>query len=87
MNPSQCIEPSSRLRRGFAIGIALFSLLLLFALGSWAWLLRDGLGPDSIESSGTEAFLRFFSYFWPGALLCLVLFVIAFFIGRHQTSS
>jgi hypothetical protein len=85
MNPRQSIAPTFTLRRGLAVGIAAFSSLLLLALGAWTWLLRDGLGPDSIESSGIEALRRFFSDFWPFALLGLVLFVIAFIIGRHQS--
>ena len=85
MNTRQSIEPSSRLRRSVAVGITVFSALLLLALGSWTWLLRDGLGPDSIESSGIEASRRFFTDFWPVALFCFVLFVIAFLIGRGQS--
>ena len=84
MNPRQSIAPTFTLRRGLAVGIAVFSSLLLLALGAWTWLLRDGLGPDSVESSGIEALRRFFSDFWPVALFCLALFVIALFIGRHQ---
>lgn len=53
-------------------------------LGAWTWRLRDGLGPDSIESSGFEALRRFFSDFWPVALACFLLFGVALFMSRHQ---
>lgn len=36
---------------------ALFLSVLLFVL-PFAWILRDGLGPDSVDSSGLEAILR-----------------------------
>ena len=78
---------SFRFRRIIAFDIALSSSLILFALGSWCWLLRDGLGPDSIESSGGEALRRFIADFWPVALLCLVLFAIAFFVAPRQSST
>ena len=87
MNVSQSNEPSRILRYSAAVGISLFSLLLLFALGGWTWLLRDGLGPDSIESSGVEAVRRFMSDFWPIALFCNFLFAIAFFLARGQSSA
>lgn len=85
MKPRQSIAPTFTLRRGLAVGIAVFSSLLLLTFGAWTWLLRDGLGPDSIESSGIEALRRFSSDFWPVALLCFALFVIVFLIGRHQS--
>jgi len=87
MNPPQSNEPPRRLRRSVAVGISVFSLLLLLALGGWTWLLRDGLGPDSIESSGFEALRRFMSDFWPIASFCIFLFAIAFFLGRGETSA
>jgi hypothetical protein len=40
-----------------------FALLLvalaLVAAGGWSWLLRDGLGPDMVISSGGRALARF----------------------------
>lgn len=85
MNPQQGSAPTFKLRPNIAVGMAVFSSLLLLALGTWAWLLRDGLGPDSVESSGIEALRRFSSDFWPVALLCFALFVTAFFNGRRQS--
>jgi hypothetical protein len=84
MNQQPNVEPPSRFLRGVAIGLSSFSLLLLLALGAWTWFLRDGLGPDSVESSGVEALRRFLSDFWPVAAFCFFLFGIAFLIARHQ---
>jgi hypothetical protein len=87
MNSHPSIEPTPRLGRGIAIGIAVFSSLVGIVLGAWTWLLRDGLGPDSVESSGIEAWRRFSTDFWPVAVFCFVIFAIAFFIARRQSST
>jgi hypothetical protein len=68
-----------------AFGIASFSLLILIASGAWDWALRDGLGPDSIESSGIEAWQRFISATWPTAVLCFALFGVAFIVAPRQS--
>lgn len=50
------------------------SLLLLTLLGvvPFAWILRDGLGPNSVTSNGLDALVRAFTTFYAGpALLCL----------------
>jgi hypothetical protein len=86
MNSQPSIEPTPRFGGCIAIGIAAFSLLVGIVLGAWTWFLRDGLGPDSIQSSGIKAWRRFSAEFWPVAVFCLVLFAIAFFIGRRQPS-
>lgn len=78
------MESSVKFRRTMAFGIAIASALILLFVGCWYWCLRDGLGPDSIESSGFEAWRRFSSDFWPVAAFCLVLFGIAFFIAARQ---
>lgn len=60
---------------------ALFEVLLLawMALGLFAWILRDGLGPDSVESQGFEAIARMFWTFWwgPSGLLLAGLWLPA----------
>ncbi len=73
-------------RRIIAFGIAVSSLLIFLLLGSWCWFLRDGLGPDSIESSGSEAWRRFSTDFWPVALFCFVLFGVAFWVAPRRPS-
>ena len=84
MSPRLRIESSLSFRRMMAFGIASFSLLVLVALGSWSWLFRDGLAPGFVPSSGFEALRRFFADFWPVAVFCLVLFVIAFFVAPRK---
>lgn len=61
--------------------------MLLFGFGYWAWAFRDGMKAGFVESSGTEAWRRFFADFWPFGLLCLGLFLLAFFIARPRAVS
>ena len=85
MNSRQSIEPVSRFRFGLAIGLSVFSALLFLGIGTWTWFLRDGLGPDSIESFGAEALRRFITDFWPVAAFCLFLLVVAYFVAPRHT--
>ena len=48
-----------RLRRRAAVAGSMLLLLHVTSAAYWAWLLRDGLGPDSIRSSGRVAWQRF----------------------------
>ena len=51
---------------------ALVDAMLVFAviaLAPFAWLMRDGLGPDAVESSGTQALSRCFMTFYSGPIL------------------
>ena len=53
-----------------------FGTIGLLAVSLWAWLLKDGLGPDSVESHGWRALERF----WAGAgwaLLAPTVLIIA----------
>ena len=50
------------------------SLLLITVLGvaPFAWILRDGLGPDSVTSNGFDALIRASMTFYAGpTALCL----------------
>ena len=63
---------------------ALVDALLVFAaiaLVPFAWVLRDGLGPDSVTSSGGEAISRWFMTFYCGPIL-IVLAALAFVCRR-----
>lgn len=44
------------------------TLLLIVLLGPLAWILRDGLGPSSTESSGLQAFEKMLGTFYWGPL-------------------
>ena len=62
--PNQITEAGKAIRSTVYFTIVLSGLLLglfIVAFGSWAWLLRDGFGPDSIKTSGAEAIV---SAFW-----------------------
>jgi hypothetical protein len=42
----------------------LLAILFLFGATFWCWLFRDGMGPDSLETStGVHAWLRFWDSF------------------------
>jgi hypothetical protein len=41
----------------------------VLALAPFAWLMRDGLGPDAVESSGVAAIGRWFWTFSTGPIL------------------
>ena len=73
----------SRLALGF---VFLSSLAALAWAGFWNWLLRDGLGPDSVTSTGLEALRRFGSdLLFPGGVCGLIIAVaIVRFFLRHR---
>jgi len=49
-----------------------FILVWVFAVGPMCWILRDGLGPDAVETTGWNAVERFFlTFFWGPVLICL----------------
>lgn len=52
-----------RTRRMFIVSFSLLTLSLL-VWGGVIWFLRDGLGPDSVESQGLLAWTRFLGFFW-----------------------
>lgn len=56
----------------FRVMAALSSTTLIF-WGWWAWFLRDGMGPDSIESRGAQALVRFLGELWIPATLWALL--------------
>ena len=42
---------------------------VIIALVPFAWILRDGLGPESITSTGINAIIRTFFTFYSGYIL------------------
>jgi len=56
--------------------LGIFVGLVVYAYGSWAWLMRDGLGPNAIETSGSAAIVRTFwcMYFGPVSLVIVLTF-------------
>jgi hypothetical protein len=66
-----------------AIALRVVELLLGFVLACWvlfvapfAWILRDGLGPNAIDSTGGMAVARFLVTFWWGPVALLMVLVI-----------
>ncbi len=65
----------------------LFSALTVWSMvGLIAWVVRDGLGPDSVESHGWEALTRFcWTFYWAPVFVALAatatLFALSF--RRH----
>lgn len=59
------------------------ALLLLAVIGiaPLAWVLRDGLGPNAVDSFGMAAFWRWFQTFWVGPLI-IVLATLVFALHR-----
>jgi len=57
--------------------------LAIIALLPFAWLMRDGLGPDSTTSSGLQAISRCFMTFYSGPIL---IGLIALAVVCHCTA-
>jgi len=78
-------------RRWRCDAVSVVRALLIAALAAWApcgalaWILRDGLGPDAVESHGWEALVRcFWTFHWGPvlALLGLMTVVLSRRVGR-----
>jgi hypothetical protein len=69
---------------GFLLSIALIVFWLSLCL---SWFLRDGMGSDSIQSSGSVAFHRFWGDFWIIPIFTIPLGVIGFVILYRALSS
>lgn len=58
-------------------------LVWLIGTGGFAWILRDGLGPDAVSTAGESAFARtFWTFYW--GPVCLALLVVDFFWWRNR---
>ena len=63
--------------------LAVFVLVVL--VGPLVWILRDGLGPDSTDSSGWEAVGRmFWTFYWGPATLLACLFGVVASVCRRR---
>ncbi|MFT5731890.1 MAG: hypothetical protein ACJA2W_001207 [Planctomycetota bacterium] len=51
----------------------LFAALVVWSMcGPFAWIMRDGLGPDSVESEGWNALTRcFWTFYWGPVFILL----------------
>jgi len=57
--------------------LTVISVLITLSSAAWCWLMRDGLGPKSVTSTGFVALSRFSKEFYP------VLFLSSGFSLRH----
>ena len=59
-------------------GLILAGTTTCVFISFFAWILRDGLGPEAVESGGVEALSRWFWCFYsgPALLLCIVANVL-----------
>ena len=64
-------------------------LFLLLVAGPFAWLLRDGLGPDSTTSTWTNALMRlFWTFYWgPATVFTGTALMILLFLRRRLIRS
>ena len=68
------------------IEVALHSMAVV-GVAAWAlicWVLRDGLGPDSLRSTGAVAFSRFVDQFWIAPVVGLALVAAALLLRRRR---
>ena len=63
------ILPNREAAATMAVLSLLAALLGLAAMAFWSWLLRDGLGPGVVPSTGAQAWLRFAGGWWVSFLL------------------
>lgn len=63
-------------------------LLWVVAIGPFCWIMRDGLGPDSVESHGAHAVVRFLGTFYWGPVLLVLLALVtpSFWFARRFIS-
>ena len=60
-----------------------FVVLALLLGAQWAWLLRDGLGPGAITSSGLESVRRFLGGFWLPLVISVVFALLVTLVSRR----
>jgi hypothetical protein len=85
MDSVEKLPPSTPLRFQVATGLSTLALLVALIPGWFCWILRDGLGPDSVTSSGWFAWRCFLGDFWPFGAVSLLLLFIAFALTRRRS--
>ena len=60
-------------------------VLVVVAVGPFAWLLRDGLGPDAVSSSGWQAVTRmFWTFYWGPTVVVLAALTAMAWLARAR---
>lgn len=69
--------------KGSLAGMLIFWVI---GIGPLCWILRDGLGPEAVESHGLVAVIRFlFTFYWGPVLAALsVLYLLCSVRGRRN---
>ena len=89
-NPTDAKESLLRQLLGLiAISAGAACLFFLVFIGPFAWILRDGLGPDSTDSAGVETIIRtFWTFYWgPATIASGLTAVVAALLRRFLTKS
>ena len=61
------------MRRILQVFVDALLVVAIIALLPFAWLMRDGLGPDSATSSGVQAVSRCLMTFYSGPILVVLI--------------
>ena len=83
------MDPRSKVRGSMTALDSLFIMLQWFWLlgvGFFAWLLRDGLGPDSVTSEGLHAVKRTFFTFHFGPVCMALLAIDLVWLRRRRAN-
>jgi hypothetical protein len=62
--------------------------LWLIGVGGFAWILRDGLGPDAVATTGGAVLVRtFWTFYWGPVCLALLVVDVIWWRrrGRHDS--
>jgi len=70
------IHPTIRRTVGFVC--AILAVVIACLWGFWCWLLRDGLAPGFVPSTGVTAVVRFLDGFWLPGLISIVLLLVSY---------
>lgn len=72
-----------QLLNSFLIVIDTLLILAVFGILPFAWILRDGLGPDSTTTTGLAALIRTFMTFYIGPIILLLVAFDLFIRNRR----
>ena len=75
----------------FTVAMLNSLLVSVFSFLPIAWIIRDGLGPSSVEPNGYQAILKCFKTFYVGPILILLgvlkLSLNIFLISNHRAKA
>lgn len=68
----------------FLLVVCIAVLVFAFMLAPFAWLLRDGLGPDSVNSTGLMAVRKmFWCFYWGPVTAVITLTTVLLAVGKR----